>query len=249
MRSNGTGSEQLVECCGYCGQELVQGALFCHHCGAQVLRDDMRPAFTPPPAQPVLRVPSPHPSASAPQDFGTGPSEQGSDLSSQEWVGRPSPRCLVLGVLKAALWSLPVLTGAELLERLAGGLHPVGQWLLLAALALIWFRQLGPALRCYTTARYRVEPGRLWIEEGFLKRVVEKVDLTRVADVRVRQNLLERFLGVGHLELYPLGQHGQRWEINWIENCDIWARKLDQLARRQAPGQQRTRPAPVPAET
>jgi hypothetical protein len=55
--------------------------------------------------------------------------------------------------------------------------------------------------RMALTVRYRLTSQRLIVETGFIGRHTEEIDLYRVNDVSVRQNVFERMVGMGDIDL------------------------------------------------
>jgi hypothetical protein len=55
--------------------------------------------------------------------------------------------------------------------------------------------------RMALTVRYRLTNQRLIMETGFIGRHTEEIDLYRINDVAVKQNALERMVGMGDIDL------------------------------------------------
>ena len=123
--------------------------------------------------------------------------------------------------------------GAARLDRLgrvdrAGGVGDVcalstsrSAWILwlAAAVALApgaW--ALGAALLRRWTLHYRLTTHRLFTERGLLRRRHDELELIRVDDVSVRQNLLQRWLGVGTVTVVSTDSSNPRLEIEGIED-------------------------------
>jgi uncharacterized membrane protein YdbT with pleckstrin-like domain len=69
------------------------------------------------------------------------------------------------------------------------------------------------------STRYRLTNYRLFKETGILSRVHNEIELVRVDDVSVRQNLLQRIFNVGVITVIaPHDQTEPRLELNGIES-------------------------------
>jgi uncharacterized membrane protein YdbT with pleckstrin-like domain len=113
---------------------------------------------------------------------------------------RPSLRSfagsyVLLGALCVAIWWI----GA----RFDTGLHPLviavaGPVPLLVGIAYSWLVRVG--------AEYRLYPDSLEIQTGLVSRTVDNLQLFRVRDLRLRQSLVGRLLGVGDLSVTSTDQ-------------------------------------------
>jgi uncharacterized membrane protein YdbT with pleckstrin-like domain len=103
-----------------------------------------------------------------------------------------------------------IVVGAPLLAALAWyvtrhealALGPVGQGLALAApllLGALAFLILGLLAR---STRVRVTTRSLESENGILSKRIDVLELWRVRDLRYRQSLLDRILGIAHIEIF-----------------------------------------------
>lgn len=89
--------------------------------------------------------------------------------------------------------------------------------LLVGALAVLpgaWF--LGKALLRRWSLRYRLTTHRLFTDRGLLRRQHDELELIRVDDISVRQNLLQRWLGVGTVTVVSTDSSNPRLEIEGI---------------------------------
>ena len=113
---------------------------------------------------------------------------------------RPSLRSfaglyVVLGALCVAIWWLGARfdTGlSPLLIALAGPIP------LLVGIAYSWLVRLG--------AEYRLYPDSIEIETGLVSRNIDNLQLFRVRDLRLRQSLIGRLLGVGDVNVTSTDQ-------------------------------------------
>lgn len=78
---------------------------------------------------------------------------------------------------------------------------------------------LGGGLWRKASVRYRLTTHRLFREVGVLFRQLNEIELIRVDDVSVRQNLLERIFNVGTITVIaPTDQTEPRLELEGVEN-------------------------------
>jgi len=155
--------------CRQCSSELPADSPFCNRCGAA--QTEERPA---------------RPFGSAPS--GAQPAEE------TLWTGRFALRS------EAHMWVLAGLWGALALFLYLRFAENPSQTLNLVALALALvpgILQLGHALVQRLGVRYRLTNHRLFTQRGLFARVHDEIELIRVDDVSVRQNVVQRMFGVG----------------------------------------------------
>jgi membrane protein YdbS with pleckstrin-like domain len=155
--------------CLRCQTALPDGSAFCHRCGT--------PVAVPAPAVPPSPVP-------------TAPEQE-------LWKGRYS------GKMDAHLWVFWCLWISALLYLWFGVLSPAirsrayAPWIFAGATVLP-AAGLGWGLLLHKlSVRYRLTTHRLFRERGILVRKYDEIELIRVDDVSVRQNLLQRVFNVG----------------------------------------------------
>jgi membrane protein YdbS with pleckstrin-like domain len=187
--------------CHKCAAPLPADAIFCMRCGTRVPTGDAAPppASTPAPeptaepmsihkeAQPSGRPLSPEAEDAAKAGKTTIDPRQERDV----WVGGYSAKDMALEIAGLCGWTLL----AVVLASLIGG--PTALWLILI---------LGPALyvlvklgyRKYTI-RYRLTNQRFFFTKGLLVTTVDEMELARIDDVTLEQNLIGRMLDVGTL--------------------------------------------------
>ena len=180
--------------CLKCGVELPDGSGFCNKCGApqEAGGSAAKPPF--PAGLPVSHDPP-------------GPEEE-------LWKGRFS------GKLLAHWWILWVVELAVLAYLYWGPLSEKGWtrsvFAVLAGLPFLWI--LWTLLVNKLTVRYRLTTDRLFMETGFISRKLNEVELIRVDDVSVAQNLLQRILNVGRVTVISTDSTDPRLEIRGIDN-------------------------------
>ncbi|HEX6882439.1 MAG TPA: PH domain-containing protein [Planctomycetota bacterium] len=156
--------------CRRCSAELPAGSTFCNRCGVSQLEEG---------------------------EPGNGPfSARGAGAQPPEeelWAGRYSLKAAAhLGFLAAA-WAVLV---AVFYPRLAERTARLDLVALVVAL-LPGLVALARALLRRFTLRYRLTNQRLFTDRGLLRRDHDELELIRVDDVSVRQNVLQRLFGVG----------------------------------------------------
>jgi hypothetical protein len=181
--------------CPKCAATLPDGSAFCNRCGAAVA-----PGVAAPPANPFQAPPA----AQEPEK----------DL----WTGRFS------GKSQGHLWFLwfveiPVLVYAWL--RLAPDVRAnlAVRWGFAVAAALPVLLIVWKTMAEKLSTRYRLTNYRLFKETGVFSREIIEIELFRVDDVSVRQNLLQRIFNTGVITVIaPHDQLEPRMEIVGIEN-------------------------------
>ena len=114
------------------------------------------------------------------------------------------------------MWVLAGLWGALALGLYLRFAENPSQTLSLVALALALvpgILQLGHALVQRLGVRYRLTNHRLFTQRGLLSRVHDEIELIRVDDVSVRQNLVQRLFGVGTVTVLSTDASNPRLEI------------------------------------
>jgi membrane protein YdbS with pleckstrin-like domain len=184
--------------CPKCSAELPDGSAFCNKCGAS-----LHPAAPgAPAAAPMLT-----------------PAQQAQMEPEQElWKGRFSGKAqghwwvlwlLGMGVLAFAWFKVPA-------EHRDG---PYARWAFLAAAVLPVLFILWTWLVEKLSTRYRLTTHRLFKVTGILSRHHNEIELVRVDDVAVRQNIIQRIFNVGVVTVIaPHDQTEPRLELVGIEN-------------------------------
>jgi membrane protein YdbS with pleckstrin-like domain len=181
--------------CPKCNADLPDGSAFCNKCGAS-----LNPS-APAPKPPAAAVP---PALEPEQEL---------------WKGRFS------GKAQGHWWALWFLEMPLLLflwfrfvpvEAQKG---PYARWVFVAAavvpvLLILWHLVIEKL-----STRYRLTTHRLFIETGILSRDLNEIELVRVDDVAVHQNMIQRIFNVGIITVIaPHDQTEPRLELLGIEN-------------------------------
>jgi uncharacterized membrane protein YdbT with pleckstrin-like domain len=178
--------------CPRCKAELPEGSVFCNKCGAPL------GAATP-------LAPPPSPASSEPEE--------------EVWRGRFSGKALGHWWLLWFLWvgGLGYLWLAHVPSEYRGAAW--ARYVLLGLIAAPLLGILWTLMVRKLSIRYRLTTHRLFRETGLLSRNANEVELIRVDDVSVRQNLIQRVFNVGVvIVVAPSDQTEPRLELLGIEN-------------------------------
>lgn len=182
--------------CPKCNAELSDGSAFCNKCGASLAAGAAAPLSAPAPATTAANEP-----------------EQ------ELWKGRFSGRA---HGHRWVLWAVWVAALAVVFLKFPPKQDAYQRWIrygyLAAAfvplLAIVW-----STLILKLSIRYRLTTHRLFREMGILSRHINEVELVRVDDVAVRQNLVQRIFNVGVITVIsPTDQTEPTLELVGIEN-------------------------------
>lgn len=176
--------------CRKCDQEIPDLSPFCNRCGS--------PQQDAPAPLPTLPSPSSPP-----------PPEQ------EVWKGRISAWSF------AHWWLLYVLQLVGQAYLHLSGFFPLEGWMayahaVLAAAIPAWV--FWKTLAAKLTVRYRLTTHRFFKEVGLLHRKVNELELVRVDDVSVSQNLLQRIFDVGRVTVFSNDATDPRLEIEGVEH-------------------------------
>jgi membrane protein YdbS with pleckstrin-like domain len=154
------------------------------------------------------------------------------DIERDVWDGRYSPKAMI-----ASFAALVLVTIAGFAGIVVAAVRAT-RWLLISlllVLPVLWVLQLGRLAKRYFAAQYRLTDRRLFIERGIVHRHKDQLELARVDDVRIRQNVLHRFLDVGSIEILPRDRNLRRVVMVGIQNADEVAETIRSLARERQP--------------
>ena len=174
--------------CAKCGVDLPDDARFCPQCGASVADDQ--------PAEPDRGLAPQRPEAGP--RFATPTDQDAGELPQENavWEGGFSPRAMTP---RYFLWA--VITVVLLI--VAGTVIPEGWTWKWYVVVIILLAGWGHSLMLYfyrrSSIRYRLTSQRLFLETGIFSRQKDELELVRVDDVNVTQNLFDRIFGVGNV--------------------------------------------------
>jgi uncharacterized membrane protein YdbT with pleckstrin-like domain len=166
--------------CKNCGASVPDGSAYCNRCGTD-LSTGARPAA--PPAAPPSTGPQP---------------EQ------HVWSGRYSLKAmggwiLLLGCMGVIfLW---YFLSRYIHEAETSKITRWIGWTMLIVFAVFALGIVIVGLKRKLHARYRLSTQRLFVERGLISRDVDELELIRVDDVGVYQNLIQRIFNVGDVKV------------------------------------------------
>ncbi len=194
--------------CTKCSGELPDGSKFCNHCGAafSAPSPSALPSAPPPPLPPIAAAP-------ALPVRTPGPDEPETQL----WKGSISPKSYLHWWVLWALWVVFVLYVLFGLIP-ATSRHP---WVVYTFLGMVALPALylGWILLVNRLAvRYRLTTYRFFRETGIIARKIAELELIRVDDVQVSQNLFQRLVNVGTVTIISTDATDPRMDVRGIEN-------------------------------
>ncbi len=180
--------------CAKCQAPLPDGSAFCNRCGTSTTA-----------AAPPAGFQAPPPASSEPEE--------------ELWRGRFS------GKAQAHWWLLWVLWVALVVYLWYGVLSPalrdgpIARWVCAAGVGVPFVVILWGILVEKLSTRYRLTTHRLFKETGIISRHLNEIELIRVDDVSVRQNVIQRIFNVGVITVIaPTDQTEPRLEIVGIQD-------------------------------
>jgi membrane protein YdbS with pleckstrin-like domain len=145
------------------------------------------------------------------------------------WEGGFSPKAMAGSFIVCAFASIACLTGAVI----AFVRDPA--WLggvLLLAIPVLWLAQASRVVKRCWSVRYRLTDRRLFVQIGLFSCQKHQIELAQVEAVRIRQNMLDRVLDVGSIEILTRDRHIGRLLLEGVDNVDLVAEKIRSIGRR-----------------
>lgn len=140
------------------------------------------------------------------------------------WVGHTNWKHFADLILVALGWSvIAVIVGFTMPRIMA--------WIVGIMAALGWLYVAGRILHAILNYRYRLTTQRLFIERGILSRTIDQAELIRVDDVRIQKTLLNRFTGLGSIEVFSTDASDRQVTIRGVPQPEHIADSIRQRMR------------------
>lgn len=217
--------------CPQCGAEVMDGAVFCHKCGASIPGE--QDSGTQAVAEPNAEPPADGPSAghrSAAEAIQAARTTRRSDDDDEEvdlWEGDYSSKAMTGTWILAGIVTLATIVGGVVLAFEATG------WLIAAGIIIaLWVVTFLVLLYRQYSVHYRLTNQRLIHEKGLLSRVTDRIEVIDVDDVTFSQGIIERMLNVGTITITSSDRTHPEMVLPGIERVRDVATLMDD-ARRQ----------------
>ncbi|MBN2295680.1 MAG: PH domain-containing protein [Pirellulales bacterium] len=237
--------------CPSCGVEVVEKAVFCHHCGAR-LNDDQ--SFDSSEENGAGNyTDSPHKPSSQPNAAGgdesttkdsnktveqdvdstksnaerlreaMGTNSEGSE--DELWEGGYSVKAMTGSWILGGILSVCIV-GLGIFFWSKGWLQSFVWWGVFIALVALWGYLFISLLRRRLGVHYRLTSQRFFHEKGILRHTTDLIEVIDMDDITFEQTLIDRMVGVGSIRIVSSDRSHPELLIDGIENVKEVAAKL-----------------------
>jgi membrane protein YdbS with pleckstrin-like domain len=214
--------------CPQCGVEVMEGAMFCHKCGASMNTAAGNPpemAMSPADARAEGRptaAESFHAARSARQN------DDRDDVEQDLWEGDYSAKAMTGLWILAGIITIAVIVAGFLFTFTGTG------WLIAAGLiAAMWIVIFLVLLYKQHSVHYRLTDQRFIHERGLLSRVTDRIEVIDMDDITFRQGLIERMLNVGTITITSSDKTHPEIKLPGIDDVRNVATRMDDARRRE----------------
>lgn len=167
--------------CPYCAEEIQDEAIKCRFCGSMLDKAPAAAAQQPPPP------------------FGPATKDLQTEQRKMLYEGSPSWKAYLGHYLIAAFAAVLVIA---ILNMINGSGAPIGTKVLDTVVPIAVAVVYGAGLSLYRKSmKFRVTSTVIEYERGLLSKRIDVLQLWRIRDVVYKQNLVDRILGIAHVEV------------------------------------------------